>query len=114
LDKIRIEFNKIGKWWRKDKEIDIIAINEKEKIVYFCECKWTKRRVRREVLRDLIRKAEEFEWKRNKRREVYLIFSKSGFEFESEEDVLLVDLDMMVKFAERNFRIELITNDDAT
>jgi len=30
-----IEFNKIGKWWHKDKEIDIFALNEKTKVYCF-------------------------------------------------------------------------------
>ncbi|MGV8109395.1 DUF234 domain-containing protein [Methanospirillum sp.] len=28
------------RWWLKDKEIDIVGINEKEKTILFCEVKW--------------------------------------------------------------------------
>ncbi|MGQ4915971.1 MAG: DUF234 domain-containing protein [Candidatus Asgardarchaeia archaeon] len=31
---------KIGKWWHKDEEIDIVALNEREKTVLFIEVKW--------------------------------------------------------------------------
>jgi hypothetical protein len=44
------------------------------------------------VLRRLERKAEEFPWRREDRREVYVLYSRSGFTFEPEEGVLLFSL----------------------
>ena len=33
-------FSKIGRWWHKDKEIDIVAMNDATKEMLFVECKW--------------------------------------------------------------------------
>ena len=35
------KFTKIGRWWHKDKEIDLVALNEKEKKALFVEVKWS-------------------------------------------------------------------------
>jgi len=53
-------FTKIGKWGHKGEEIDIVALNEREKKVLFVEVKWKelKEREAREILRDLERKGE--------------------------------------------------------
>jgi len=48
------------------------------------------------------RKAEEFPWKRNERKEVYVLYSRSGFAFEPEENVLLFSLGIV----ERDFKRE--------
>ncbi|WP_457741361.1 ATP-binding protein [Thermococcus sp.] len=53
-------FTKLGRWWRKSEEIDLIALNELEKRVLFAEVKWKNlsEREARGILRDLERKAE--------------------------------------------------------
>ncbi|NOQ32800.1 MAG: hypothetical protein GQ567_01175 [Methanosarcinales archaeon] len=33
-------FDRIGKWWHRDKEIDLVALNEKSREILFIECKW--------------------------------------------------------------------------
>lgn len=40
------KFTKIGKWWYKNKEIDLVALNEKEERVLFVEVKWSNLRER--------------------------------------------------------------------
>jgi hypothetical protein len=45
------------------------------------------------VLRELERKAEAFDWKIGERREVYFLYSRSGFAFEAEENVKLINLE---------------------
>ena len=42
LGKLPFKFTRIGKWWYRDKEIDIVAFNEKEKKALFIEVKWSK------------------------------------------------------------------------
>jgi len=83
---------RVGKWWRGEVEIDGVAIDEKNKVAYFMEAKWSKHPLDRSVLRELERKAEEFEWKREMRKEFYYIYSRSGFTFAPEENVKQVDL----------------------
>jgi len=53
-------FTKLGRWWRKGEEIDLIALNERGKRVLFVEVKWKdlSERGARGILRDLERKAE--------------------------------------------------------
>ena len=54
------KFTKIGRWWKKGEEIDLVALNEREKKALFVEVKWKdlSEREARGVLRDLERKAE--------------------------------------------------------
>ncbi|OYT62742.1 ATPase, partial [Methanosarcinales archaeon ex4484_138] len=33
-------FDRIGKWWHRDIEIDLVALNEKSREILFIECKW--------------------------------------------------------------------------
>jgi hypothetical protein len=53
-------FTKIGKWWHKGEEIDIVALNEREKKALFVEVKWKELNLReaKGILKDLKRKAE--------------------------------------------------------
>ncbi|WP_087038080.1 ATP-binding protein [Thermococcus litoralis] len=55
-----LRFIKIGRWWRKGEEIDLVALNEREKKALFVEVKWKDLRGReaRGILKDLERKAE--------------------------------------------------------
>ncbi|RLI19314.1 ATP-binding protein [Candidatus Bathyarchaeota archaeon] len=108
LDGIPIEFHRIGKWWKGEKEIDLVAINEKQKIVYFVECKWSKNPLKKREFYDLITKAEEFRWKKRERQEVYIFFSRSGFEFEPEENTILIDLNKMAIIAKSQFKIRIL------
>jgi len=87
-----VSFTKVGRWWFGDVEIDLVAIDERQGAVYFIEVKWSKQPVGREVLRKLERKAEEFPWRRGGRKDVYVLYSRSGFTFEPEDGVLLFSL----------------------
>ena len=88
----RVSFTRIGRWWSGDFEIDLVAIDERLGTAHFIEVKWTRQPVGKEVLRKLERKAEEFPWRKEDRREVYVLYSRSGFTFEPEEGVLLFSL----------------------
>ncbi|ASJ16447.1 hypothetical protein A3L04_04840 [Thermococcus chitonophagus] len=59
-DMLPFKITNVGKWWKKNEEIDIIGINEKEKKVLFVEVKWEKLRSRdiEAILSSLKRKAE--------------------------------------------------------
>lgn len=72
-------FNKVGRWWYKDNEIDIMALNEKENEILLGECKWSKNKTGRGVLKKLEENSGKVKWKKKKRREKYILFSKSGF-----------------------------------
>ncbi|WP_324735921.1 ATP-binding protein [Thermococcus sp. SY098] len=53
-------FTKIGKWWYKSEEIDLVALNEREKKALFVEVKWKnlKKREAKNILKELERKSK--------------------------------------------------------
>lgn len=72
-------FTKIGTWWDKGEEIDIVAFNEKTKEILFGECKWTEKKVKEDVIEQLTEKAHSVKWHNSKRTEHFVVFSKAGF-----------------------------------
>lgn len=72
-------YPKVGNWWYKEDEIDVVALNDAEETILFGECKWSKQKVGKELLRKLENKTENVRWKNNDRREKLALFSKSGF-----------------------------------
>ena len=90
-------FTKIGRWWHKDREIDIVALNEQTKEILFCECKWRNRIGAEGVLQKLKQKAQYVDWHKSKRKEYYVIFAKSFKEKIKEPNVRLFDLKDMEK-----------------
>jgi AAA+ ATPase superfamily predicted ATPase len=92
----RIQFTAIGKWWMRNQEIDLVALDEEEKTIYFAECKWSSRKVGEDVFSDLVSKSSLVDWNIGKRKERYILFSKKGFtesmqKLAKEKDVLLVE-----------------------
>ncbi len=53
-------FTKIGRWWHRNEEIDLVALNEKERKALFVEVKWgnLSKMETRGILKDLERKSE--------------------------------------------------------
>ena len=72
-----IPFNKIGRWWYKDIEIDLITMNDRTNEALFIECKWQKNADAEKIVRELSKKTEGVEWKKEKRTESYAVFAKS-------------------------------------
>lgn len=72
-------FERVGKWWEKNEEIDLVAINDRTKDILFGECKWSEKQVGTNILDALKKKAKLVDWHTAKRREHYILFSKSGF-----------------------------------
>jgi AAA+ ATPase superfamily predicted ATPase len=70
---------KIGRWWDRNEEIDIVAVNDEENKILFCEVKWSNKPVGTDIYDDLKRKAGLVEWGKPGRREFFALFSKSGF-----------------------------------
>lgn len=77
---------KLGRWWDKDEEIDIVGMGENE--ILFGECKWSSKKVGLSVLYDLKEKSRKVKWKDNKREEYFILFSKEGFTPELREFAL--------------------------
>lgn len=70
---------RIGRWWRADAEIDVVAISDSEQAVLVGECKWSVKPVGMNVLLDLQRKAKMLQSESGSRHVTYALFAKSGF-----------------------------------
>ncbi len=95
-----IRFSLIGRWWQRNEEIDIVALDEEEKEIYFGEAKWSRKPVGVDILDALKRNAVLVEWNMEKRKERFMCFSKSGFtdaliERAGKEGVLLISGEQM-------------------
>ncbi len=89
-------FSAIGKWWQKNEEIDLVALDEENETIWFGECKWSINPVGEDIYRNLQRKARIVVWGKESRLERFILFSRSGFTdgmrtLAVQDDVLLVD-----------------------
>jgi len=73
---------KVGSWWDRDAEIDLVALNEETGEILFGECKWSDQPVGMDVLQHLYAASRRVPWRKNARREWFVIFSRSGFQEE--------------------------------
>ncbi len=90
---LRRGWHKVGRWWEKGNEIDVVGLKGKNEII-FGECKWSKNKVGVGLLYDLKEKAKKVRWGGSNRVERYILFSKSGFKKklkELDEEIKLVD-----------------------
>ncbi len=98
------KYSKIGRWWYKDSELDIVGLNEKRDAAIFGECKWTKKPIGYAEIKQLKDTAKKVRWKNNTREESYILFSRSGFKDNAHEvdgDVRLYDLENMKEIFKR-------------
>lgn len=89
-------YDKIGRWWNRTEEIDIVGINSMGNDIIFGECKYYKNKVMDvDVLFDLKRKAELVDWNKGKRNEKFILFCINGYSNElkkfaqKEENIIL-------------------------
>jgi hypothetical protein len=85
-------FTQVRRWWYKDKEIDIIVLNENTKQILFAECKWRNSVNAKKILQELKEKSKFVEWNKGRRKEYYAIFAKSFKKKIKEPDLELFDL----------------------
>lgn len=78
-------FDKVGRWWDSRNEIDIVAIDSSGMDILFGECKYWESKVGMNILRQLEDKARVVEWKKDSRRDHFILYSKSGFTEELQE-----------------------------
>ena len=75
-----VSFNRAGRWWgAKDVEIDIVAYDSVGTDMLFGECKYSKQKKGISTLMELKEKAKAVNWKKDTRKEFFVIYSKSGF-----------------------------------
>jgi AAA+ ATPase superfamily predicted ATPase len=72
-------FSDIGRWWQKNEEIDLVALDEENETIWLGECKWSINPVGEDIYRNLQRKTRLVVWGKESRRERFILFSRSGF-----------------------------------
>jgi hypothetical protein len=87
--------DRIGSWWDRQAEIDVMAVGEGEQAILLGECKWSPRPLGTNILNDLQSKARELPTMDHHARVSYALFSKSGFTPElrklaRQQEILLV------------------------
>jgi len=87
-------FEKIGRWWCKESEIDIVCTAKSDKQILFCEVKWKDNVDAGKILSALKEKSKEVDWFNKQRKEYYCIIAKSFKDKKKikEKDVMLFDL----------------------
>ncbi|OIP97077.1 hypothetical protein AUK40_04070 [Candidatus Wirthbacteria bacterium CG2_30_54_11] len=75
-------FEKAGRYWDSDIEIDGVGYNAHERKIAFMEAKWSDKKMGPTILNKLRMKAARVAWMRDKREEYFVLFSKAGFESE--------------------------------
>ena len=91
-------FSKIGRWWNKTDEVDIMAVDRSKKNFIWGECKYKKQPFSISDLRNMQKKIE---WLKENVKVYCWLFSKSGFTEEvkriaEEESIQLVELQEIV------------------
>ena len=90
-------FSRIGRWWHKDKEIDIVGVNEKRGEIVFLECKWkdVSNGGAKNILSDLEDKSTFVRWNNDACKEYFGIVAKKveGKEELRKSGYLVFDLD---------------------
>lgn len=71
-------FNRSGRWWYKEEEIDIVAVNDSTKEIGFFECKWKElgKRDVKAIVKELRQKAKLVKWGDEGRKEVFGVIAK--------------------------------------
>ncbi|MBI4656263.1 MAG: ATP-binding protein, partial [Elusimicrobia bacterium] len=73
------DFERVGKWWDKNQEIDVVALNRQTKEILFGEVKWSEKPIGTNILDELKNKSKTVKYFENGRKEYFILFSKSGF-----------------------------------
>ncbi len=94
-DTLYKKYNKVGRWWYKNSEIDIVALNENTDEIMFGECKWSDNVNAKALYRDLKTKKGEVRWNNEDRKEKYALFARSFKTDITEDEIACFDLKKM-------------------
>jgi len=72
-------FRAVGRWWDKNEEIDIVAIDPETNAILFAEVKWTNKPIGTDIYLKLKQKSQKVLWGGKARKEFFAMFSRSGF-----------------------------------
>ncbi len=85
-------FTRIGSWWHRGEEIDIVCLAENPHRILFCECKWQDGVDAAEVFAGLRRKASLVSWHNDRRSEYFCVVARS-FSRRADGEGISLDLD---------------------
>lgn len=77
--KLPLEFETYGRWWDRNEEIDLIALNSRTNEILFGEVKWSNKPIGTNIYEGLKRKSQRVKWGKKNRKEYFALFSKAGF-----------------------------------
>lgn len=100
------QFERIGRWWEANEEIDLVGLNNETKEIVFGEAKWSNKKVGVDIYKTLKKKSKEVDWFKKKRKEYFVLFSKSGFtedmkKLGQQEGLYLIHGDKLLKVRTR-------------
>ncbi len=75
----RYEFQRLGRWWEREEEIDLVAIDEESNRFIFAECKYRNRPADIDVLEGLKEKIQRVKWHKPYEISKIIIFSREKF-----------------------------------
>lgn len=78
-DKLPVKLSKIGRWWDKNLEIDIVGVDRENKPILFGECKYTKKPVDLDVYYALVEKSKKLLKDNNQNNLYFAFFSYNGY-----------------------------------
>ncbi|MBW6466672.1 MAG: ATP-binding protein [Brevefilum sp.] len=70
---------RVGAWWDRDAEIDVLAVSHTEQTALVGECKWSKKALGTNILDDLKSKAQVLMQKTEINKVHFALFARSGF-----------------------------------
>jgi len=98
-------FDRIGNWWDKGEEIDLVALKNESASILFCECKWQDHVNAEKLLARLKEKAAAVPWMDKSRKEYYCIvarsFSPMPVKLENDENTLYLDAGDLMAWHQR-------------
>jgi AAA+ ATPase superfamily predicted ATPase len=96
-------YSRLGRWWQKEVEIDLVGLNEVSGDALFCECKWSALGSRRArgILAALEEKADMVRWRNASRNERFALVAKSieGKGDLREDGYLVADLEDIARLS---------------
>lgn len=78
-DTFDFNFNKVGRWWDNNTEIDIVALSTDAKAIIFGECKYKNEPIDADVYYSLLEKSKKVKFGNDDRKEIFVFFSISGY-----------------------------------
>ncbi|MDI6738464.1 MAG: ATP-binding protein [Nanoarchaeota archaeon] len=86
------DYERVGRWWEKEEEIDITAINSTTREILFAECKWQDDVDAEKIISELKDKSKLVNWNQNARKEYFAVFARSFGRKVKQSNVFLFEL----------------------